>query len=439
MDNFEKRIKKYIVEHSMLTDGQGVIVALSGGSDSVALLLVLDRLGYKCYAAHCNFHLRGEESMRDERFVTDLCDRFSIKLYKTDFDTMRYAKDNSVSVEMAARELRYSYFRLLEKDTGAKCVAVGHHRDDNVETLFLNLLRGTGIRGVCGIQPVNGDVVRPLLCVSRDDIKDYLESLGVGYVTDSTNLVDVYKRNKIRLNVIPELLTVNSAAVDNILTTIENLNEVRKIYFKSIADDMAKCVSEGTDGVCSIDSEKLLSCVSPKSVLHEILTPYGFNADQEVQVMSCLSNGKVGSLFYSPTHVLAVDRVSVVVGERVEQIVPPVPLSGFPDITSMDVPVSSLRMVKDKTHAYVDRDKLAGELFVRSCKPGDSFCPFGMKGKKLVSDYMTDRKFDRIRKMRQLVVCDESDNIVWLVGERGVDTYKVDERTVNVLVLSVSK
>ena len=234
----EHKVKEYIKEHSMLKDGDKVVVTLSGGADSVSLLLILHALGYECHAAHCNFHLRGEESMRDERFVTSLCEHLNIPLHKTDFETETYSKEKGISIEMAARELRYDYFRKLKDEVDAKAIAVGHHRDDNIETLFLNLVRGTGIQGLCGIQPVNGDIVRPLLCVSREEILDYLATKGQTYVTDSTNLEDVYSRNKIRLNVLPELQQINQGAMENIRATINNLNEVRKIYEATIKADI---------------------------------------------------------------------------------------------------------------------------------------------------------------------------------------------------------
>ena len=187
---FIRRVSQYIEEKHLLQPGDKVLVALSGGADSVALLRVLLRLGYVCEAAHCNFHLRGEESLRDEQFVRELAARLDVPLHVIHFDTNEYAASHGVSVEMAARELRYGWFGQLRRECGARVVAVAHHRDDSVETFLLNLVRGTGINGLQGIRPVNGEVVRPLLCVSRAEILEYLASLGQAYVTDSTNLQD---------------------------------------------------------------------------------------------------------------------------------------------------------------------------------------------------------------------------------------------------------
>ena len=185
------KVQQFIEKHNLLSQGDSVLVALSGGSDSVALLLMLKRLGYHCVAAHCNFTLRGSESDRDEAFVTDFCRQQQVALEVIHFDTRTYAANKHLSIEMAARQLRYDWFEQLYIKYGVSAVAVAHHRDDSVETFMLNLIRGTGINGLCGIRPHNGHVIRPLLCLSRLEILDYLDSCHQSYVTDSTNLHDV--------------------------------------------------------------------------------------------------------------------------------------------------------------------------------------------------------------------------------------------------------
>ena len=201
--DFKEKVKNCIARHELLEREHPVLVALSGGADSVALACVLQDLGYKIEAAHCNFCLRGAESERDEAFVTDFCQRRKIVLHRRCFSTHAYAHEHHVSIEMAARTLRYDFFEQLLQERELDCVAVAHHREDNTETVLLNLLRGTGIRGLRGIQYRNGKVVRPLLDVSRQEIEDYLAECHQDYVTDSTNLQDEVQRNKIRLNVMP--------------------------------------------------------------------------------------------------------------------------------------------------------------------------------------------------------------------------------------------
>ena len=223
------KIKRFIVSEHLLRVDALYLVALSGGADSVALLLCLKELGYHVEAVHCNFNLRGEESLRDEQFCEDLCQRENIPLHKAHFDTQAYADLHKVSIEMAARELRYRYFFQLKEALGADGVCVGHHKEDTVETILINLVRGTGLSGLMGIRPRNHDVIRPLLCVTRQEIEDYLHQHAVSFVTDSTNLIDDVVRNKIRLNVIPQLSEINPSVTDAILTTANHLSEVDAI------------------------------------------------------------------------------------------------------------------------------------------------------------------------------------------------------------------
>ncbi|MBO4663659.1 MAG: tRNA lysidine(34) synthetase TilS [Bacteroidaceae bacterium] len=432
----EHKVKEYIKEHSMLKDGDKVIVTLSGGADSVTLLLVLHALGYECHAAHCNFHLRGEESMRDEMFATSLCKELGVPFHKTDFDTEAYSKEKGISIEMGARELRYDYFRKLKDEVGTNAIAVGHHRDDNIETLFLNLVRGTGIQGLCGIQPVNGDIIRPLLCISREDILQYLDGKGQSYVTDSTNLEDVYSRNKIRLNILPELQQINQGAMENIKATINNLNEVRKIYEATIKADIERCKATKAD---TYIIKELLSCLSPTSVLHEIIYPLGFNKSQEDDILNAARQDETGKMFYSASHIITIDRGKIVISPKGESETFPVSLDDFKLIERKLMRKEDCGIIKDKSYAYIDADKVKGELIVRRCKTGDSFVPFGMKGRKLLSDYMTDCKFNRLQKMSQLVLCDSDGEIVWVIGERASDKYRIDDNTRNVIQLHSTK
>ena len=190
---------------NMLQKDSPVLIGLSGGADSTALLDILRNLGYTCIAVHCNFKLRGDESIRDYEFAKMIALSYNIKFKSVDFDTVEYAKKFGISIEMACRELRYKWFDNIMSELGAQAIAVAHHKDDSIETFFLNLSRGTGITGLTGIKAINGKVVRPLLNISREEIEQYLKLKKIEYITDSTNKQDIYKRNKIRLNVMPLL------------------------------------------------------------------------------------------------------------------------------------------------------------------------------------------------------------------------------------------
>ena len=316
---FTRQIAKFIASERLLSHDARVLVALSGGADSVALFCVLKQLGYALSAVHCNFHLRGAESDRDETFVRDLCRKEHVPLEVVHFDTIAYAARHKMSIEMAARELRYEAFETLRREQGAEAIAVAHHRDDSVETLLLNLIRGTGINGLKGIRPRNGYVIRPLLAVSRQDITDYLERIGQAYVTDSTNLHDDYTRNKVRLNILPLMEQINPSVKDSLTETAARLNEVAILYNKVMKAE-TQCISTHLpDGTLHIDQTKWQASDTPKSLLYELLSPYGFRPAQIDDI--CLSARHTpGRRFRSATHEVLSDRVNASTLKEPEEI-----------------------------------------------------------------------------------------------------------------------
>ena len=281
------------------------LVALSGGADSVCLLLKMIEEGRSVEAVHCNFHLRGDESDRDEAFVVSLCERLGVPLHRVHFDTREYAALHKVSIELAARELRYRYFEQLRRDIGAEAIMVAHHRDDNVETVLMNLVRGTGIRGMAGIRPVNGHILRPLLDMSRKDIEDYLKKKGETYVTDSTNLEDDATRNKFRHHVIPLLQSLNPKASENIHSTSRHIAEAEKILSWAI-QEAKRSVFSVEPSSAIIDVSSLLSFVSPSYLLNEICRDYGFTPSQSEDMLAASSSSHVGATFLSPSHIAAI-------------------------------------------------------------------------------------------------------------------------------------
>ena len=423
---FKRDVEKFIDQKSLFERCDKVLVALSGGADSVALLRVLDALGYQCECAHCNFHLRGEESNRDEAFVQQLCQKFDIPLHVTHFDTTDYAHTKRISIEMAARELRYQWFETLRQSIGASVIAVAHHRDDSVETFLLNLIRGTGINGLKGIAPKNGYVVRPLLQESRENILDYLQHLNQEYVPDSTNLQDEYMRNKIRLNLLPLMKELNPSVSESIAATTERLADAALIYNK----EREMAIQRVMKGEKVISISALLDETAPSSLLFELLHPYGFNSSQIKDIYQSLF-GQSGRRFHSSQWEVLRDRDSLILhsfsGEETDH--------GPPTLTYETVDITpEFIILRDKHIACLDADKVTLPLTVRKWQVGDKFTPLGMKGKKNVSDYLTDRKFTLFQKGHQYVAC-QGDKIVWLIGERIDNAYRIDADSKRALIV----
>ena len=436
------KVKDFIAQHQLISRDGLHIVALSGGADSVALLLILRELGYRIEAAHCNFHLRGTESDRDEAFVKSLCDKLGIPLHLIHFDSVEYAHLHQVSLEMACRDLRYGYFRQLRTDLGAETVCVAHHRDDAVETMLMNLLRGSGIHGLTGMRVKNDYVVRPLLGLSRQEIEEYLHSIGQDFVTDSTNLVDDVVRNKIRLNVLPLLKTINPSAADSISRSAGYLQEAEKVLSDAIEAQKARLIRPNVqDGSETVAVSDLLQLPSPSYFLHEWLAPYGFNATQTTQMMSHI-DGESGRAYHSATHTLYVDRQSLVLAPHQEPMktlkIPETGLYRYDDDLRFDVSYTDdLTVSKRPDCVTLDASTVKFPLTVRPIAPGDRFVPFGMTGHKLVSDFMTDLKLPILQKRRPLVVTDKDGEILWLTGLRSDNLYRISEQTTSVLRIAI--
>jgi len=452
------KIKRFIVSEHLLRVDALYLVALSGGADSVALLLCLKELGYHVEAVHCNFHLRGEESLRDEQFCEDLCQRENIPLHKVHFDTQAYADLHKVSIEMAARELRYRYFFQLKEALGADGVCVGHHKEDSVETILINLVRGTGLSGLMGIRPRNHDVIRPLLCVTRQEIEDYLRQQAVSFVTDSTNLIDDVVRNKIRLNVLPQLSEINPSVTDAILTTSNHLSEVDAIVQESLKTALGKAVSF-INSATQVSSNSLsnepfqldLSVVrafpSPSYLLFYILKPLGFSSSQIAEMVSHL-DGQTGQLWYSPTHEVTHDRGVFMVLPREEAeprqlVIPETGRYVYDEQLSLRLteraltPSSNVSFSKVPTVVDLDASSIRFPLTLRRVAEGDRFTPLGMRGTQLMSDFLTNLKRNRFEKRNQLVLLDATGTILWVLGLRINDQFKLTPQSTSCLRIEI--
>ena len=437
-----EKVREYIQKENLIKDNTKIIVGLSGGMDSMVLLDILTLLGYSCIAAHCNFHLRGEESNRDEIFVKKWCKSIDIPFTSINFDTNQYALDRKISIEMAARELRYNWFETLRKHYQANYIAVAHHKDDSVETVLLNLIRGTGIKGLTGISAKNGHVVRPLLCIPRLEIEKYILERDIPHVTDSTNSEDLYLRNSLRLNVLPLLETLNPSVKDTIYRTSRNLTEAEKIYSESIQKSIKDVFSDN-----KIDINKLRQTASPRSVLFELLTTYNFTPSTIEDISESIDSIS-GKIFYSDSgsdlkkkkyrlikdrNYFLLDVVNDIINDNQTYLIEE-------ETTEIDFPInlkireisSPKDIIYDSRFLYIDADKIKYPLVLRKWRSGDWFIPFGMKGRKKLSDYFSDRKFS-LKDKEDAWLLASGDDIVWIVGERNDNRFRISEDTIKII------
>ena len=430
------KIRADIEEHKLLSSDKPVLVGLSGGADSVALLAVLVRLGYACVALHCNFHLRGEESDRDEAFSRSFSSRLNVPFYKQDFDTRAYASQKHISIEMAARDLRYEWFEEMRKRLGAQAIAVAHHQDDSIETLLMNLVRGSGIRGLVGIRPRNQYVIRPLLGVSRKEILAWLEEQQYTYVTDSTNLSDAYTRNFIRLRVLPLLEEINPSVRQTLSRTADHLSAAETIYLSVLERARQELWIKD-----KLSIEKLMQYPSPETILYELLQPFGFSRQVASDVFRSLE-GESGKVFYSDSYRLVKDREYLLLSKR-EQILPitytyPLEAGQWQEPFSFSFEMiqkdADFAFQVSKDIAYFDANKLDSVLQLRRWQQGDWFIPFGMKGRKKVSDYFSDHKFTLEQKENAWLLC-SGQSVIWLVGERSDNRFRVSADTKRILIV----
>lgn len=448
-------VGKYVSDNQLLRHEAKYLVALSGGADSVAMLLILRGLQYNIEAIHCNFNLRGEESVRDEDFCTRLCNAQNIPFHRVHFNTRDYAELHGISVEMAARELRYHYFEQLRKDIGAADICAAHHQDDSVETILMNLVRGTGMKGLTGIRPRNGHVVRPMLCLSRSEILKYLGSIndvcsgqrGQTYVTDSSNLVADVVRNKVRLHVIPMLQEINPSFSQGILEMATHLADAERVVDESVTQALEKAMlCKDVYSLAVIAQQP-----SPELVLFKLLSAHHFTSSQILDVAHHVGISSMGRTYWeSATHIASVDRENLIVFSKDDEMVKTkgkrmrvleTGLYAYSPSRRFRFSVKPYKTPDDISHtaseATIDADLIRWPLCIRHIEEGDRFVPFGMKGSKLVSDYLTDKKRNLYEKRSQLVITDASGKIVWLVRERTDNRFRVSETTRNILYISM--
>ena len=432
-------VKCHIENKFPFLEGKKLLVACSGGIDSVVLTRILKELSFNISLAHCNFSLRGIESDEDEKFVTSIADKLSIPIFKTKFDTKYFKETNKVSTQMAARDLRYHWFDKICKKHSFDFIVTGHHLDDEIETFLINLTRGTGIRGLIGIPETNHKVIRPLLTISRNAIYDYAIKNNIIWREDPSNADTNYLRNKFRLDVIPSLKQTN----DNFLKGFQKTTNHLKTSLSLVNDYMElikKLVLTIKETSIEIDISKLKGLPNTNFLLYELLFPYGFRSWEDiVDLLDAQTGKKIFSKKYrliKNRNFLILDQKKATNNENHFYINQGDKILKKPLFLS----INKVDEILDYTpnNLYLDFDKLVFPLKLRTWNDGDYFFPFGMKGKKKLSKFFKDEKLSLISKEKIWVLLSEN-NIVWVVGMRSDERFKVNNETKQILKITYSE
>ncbi len=439
------KVEEFINANNLFSHKDKLLLAISGGIDSVVLLEVLINLGYEPALAHCNFNLRGKESKDDEFFVRKLAKDKNLVLYVENFDTENYALKNGYSIQMAARALRYNWFKELSDKKGFNKIVLGHHQDDQLETFFINLFRGSGITGLKGMRAHNGMLVRPLLEQSRTDIENFAAENKLQWREDSSNKKTDYLRNRIRHGLLHDIAELDHIYPQKIAESMGMIQREERLYRQLLNDYFSSTQTD--DEIQSVDKEVFLKHPEGLTLLFEYLKSFGFNYEQTVQIFNAL-NENSGKLFNSASHQLLIDREDL----QIRSI----------DIKNAenDVEIDSARSVlsdplhlvikqfecnasavinKDLTCAMLDFDRLVFPLLLRRWKKGDRFYPIGMKGSKLISDFFTDQHLSLFEKEEVWLLVNGNQEIVWVVGHRIDDRYKITQFTKKVYQINLLK
>ena len=416
-----------------------LLVAISGGIDSVVLTHLCHRLKLNIALAHCNFNLRGKESDADEDFVLQLAEDLDLEVFIESFDTKAYAESNKLSIQMAARELRYHWFEELSEQLKFDYILTAHHADDHLETFLINLSRGTGLDGLTGIPEVNDTIVRPLLPFSRQDIEDYAKQHKLEWREDSSNASTKYVRNKLRHDVIPALKDMNPQLLQNFKKTINYLQDSKSIIDDSIESLISKGVVKLTDSGIKIAISPIKKFKNPKASLYSILNGYGFTAWSDVVGLLDAQSGKQ---VFSEQWRLIKDREVLILTERITEESQEIMLIDS-EHNIMETPIGILTFVevdeistRETNTVYVDKEVLKFPLSIRKWQEGDYFYPYGMKGKKKLSKYFKDEKMSLVDKEITWLLSSGED-IVWVIGKRPDDRFKVTENTKQILKIEL--
>ncbi len=437
-DNFIK----YIEENQLVKPRDRVLMAVSGGIDSMVMAHLFIRMNIRLGIAHCNFCLRGTESDEDEEFVSEFARINNIPFYSNKFRTREYASKKGISIQMSARELRYEWFEKIRRKNGFDSIAVAHNLNDNAETFLINLTRGTGIAGLTGMKKSGNKVIRPILFASRESIREYCCENKIGYREDRSNAETKYTRNKIRHLVIPLLKQINPSIETTLNETAERLGEINDIV-NDLTGKLREKLFHEENGEFFVKIRRISPILQKRTLLFELFRPYGINS-ATVRDLQKIIAGKTGSQIFTDRYKLLKNRDEIIISEKIEikdnvqSVNTLAELRKFPGIRSARTfsPGPGLVECAEKNTALLDYRKVKFPVTIRKWQQGDSFYPFGMKKKKKLSDYFIDRKFSRLDKEKVLIL--ESDGkIAWIMGERTDDRFRVTGSTRRILKIEL--
>lgn len=432
--------QNHIKSNQLFEPTDKILLAVSGGKDSMAMLHLFVAAKINIGVAHCNFQLRAKAANEDEDFVKQTCQQLNIPFHSIRFDTANYAEKNKISTQMAARELRYNWFEEIKTTHHYHSIATAHHQNDVAETMLINLTKGSGLSGLHGIKAKNNHVIRPLLCFTSDEIQQYISTHQISYREDQSNASVKYVRNKIRHEVLPKLAEINPNIIETLNKAATHFSATENILNQKIEEEKEHCFTTEKELV-KINIKHLQQLHPLATYLYYFLSPYHFNFDDCEQITLSL-NGNSGKQFFSTTHQLIKDRAFLLLSPKTENQPEPIIIHTINDFTESPINIK-FELIKNKNTtfktaknlAYLDSDKIAFPLYFRKWKEGDSFTPFGMKGKKKLSDYFIDEKFSIPEKETTWLLTDKNDNIIWVVNSRTDDNFRVSEQTKTILLL----
>lgn len=435
-----QKFQAYIREHQLFHSTERILLTVSGGRDSIFMVHLFLKANLNFGIAHCNFKLRGNEADLDEQFVEHLAKQHHIEYHTINFNTQEYSKKEGVSIQMAARKLRYEWFEKIRVENNYASIATAHHKNDVAETMLINLIKGTGLAGLHGINNNKGKIIRPILCFTRLEIDQFILEEKIVFREDQSNNDVKYTRNKVRHRVIPELEKINPSVIETLNNEAEQFLGLEKIIQDKIDEERVHLFQNHNDSIkIAIDKLKKLNPLT--SYLYLLLRDYGFNKANVEDIIPAL-DGNSGKGFYSSTHQLIKDRDFLLLQELKEEETSLFVIEKWEDLKKIPLYINheikiydlDTEIQKSKCFAYLDYDKIQFPIILRKWKEGDIFQPFGMKGKKKISDYFIDNKI-AISVKKEKWILEANNQIVWLVGERIDDNYKLTNQSKSMLVL----